>query len=152
MTLEGDLYNSSGYAEVSAPPGPPPAASIIRAADDGQTSALNLGVSFENVSYTGRISSSKASHSQKTITPSEYNLIGMVTNVAQAGINNGVSVTLAGNSTWTVTGTSYINRLDIGAGCQIKASSGQLVMTKDGTAVTPEAGKSYTGNIKLELN
>jgi hypothetical protein len=135
-----------------APP-PPPAASIIRAAEDGggQTSALNLGVSFENVTYTGRISSSKASHTKKTITPSEYNLIGIVTNEAQAGINNGVSVTLAGSSSWTVTGTSYINSLTLEGSGSLSAVAGKtLKITNDGEEVTHTTG-TITGNIVITI-
>ncbi|MDR3337903.1 MAG: hypothetical protein LBT16_11950, partial [Treponema sp.] len=46
MTLEGDIYNSSGYAEMSAPP--PPAAWINSAADvgGGLSTALNRGGVF----------------------------------------------------------------------------------------------------------
>jgi hypothetical protein len=152
-TLEGDIYNSSGYASPSggAPGGDVPGGDApggdAPGTDTSATSALNLGITLNNVTYTGAISSSKASHTKKIITPNEYYLIGIVSNEPRPAVNNGVSVTLEGNTTWTVTGTSYLNKLVYGAGCTI---TGQNLSAKvDGTVTNLTAGNTYTGKIEI---
>jgi hypothetical protein len=142
-SLEGDIYNSSGYAPPAAGFGGPPP----------ETTALNLGVTLANVQYSGAISSSKASHTKKIITPNEYYLIGIVSNEPKAAVNNGVSVTLSDNTTWTVTGTSHLNKLVYGSGCTITAPSGKSLTVKvDDSPTTLSAGTTYTGKIEITVN
>jgi hypothetical protein len=139
-----DIYNSSGYAP---PGGGPPGAPVP------ETTALNLGITLDNVQYSGTISASKASHTKKIITPSEYSLIGIVSNEPKPAVNNGVSVTLSGSTSWTVTGTSYINKLVYGAGCTISAPAGKTLTAKvDGVNTTLTAGNTYTGKIEIAVN
>jgi hypothetical protein len=120
------------------------------------TVGQNLSVVFTNAEIQGVISAGKQYHVNVSpggkITKATYYEIGNVGVTPEAVVSNGMLVTMRNNSVWTVTGTSYISSLDIGEGCQIKASSGRLVMKIDDKEVTLEAGKSYTGNIKLELN
>lgn len=65
-------------------------------------------------------------------------------------MNNGVIVHLAGNTVWTVTGVSYITRLDVAQGTGLAAPEGKtLRMTVNGEDVAPAAG-SYAGLICLQ--
>jgi hypothetical protein len=55
------------------------------------------------------------------------------------------------NSTWTVTGTSYLTSLSLGAGSEIKAPQGsKLTMTVDGNPKAISPG-SYKGSIVISL-
>ena len=51
-------------------------------------------------------------------------------------------VSLRNGSVWTPVGTSYLTRLEVSADSQIRGT-----VTLDGAAITPEAGKVYTGAI-----
>ena len=68
--------------------------------------------------------------------------LGDLTNVPAPAVNNGVWVKLENGSTWTPVETSYLTRLELSADSAIRGT-----VTVDGAAVTPEAGKVYTGSI-----
>jgi len=120
-------------------------------AGGGGASGKNLVLKLENANVTGVISATTAKHAKDTITADDYKLLGEVTNTPGAAVNNGVIVSMM-NSTWTVTGTSYLTSLTIGEGASISAPEGSKVtMTVNGVAKPIKAGVSYKGNIVLTV-
>jgi hypothetical protein len=117
----------------------------------------NMVLNFVNARITGVVSASESHHSKPVIEFkdgmwADYKLFGVVTNTAHAPINNGVIVSLANHSNWTVTGTSYLTSLTIDAGSTITARPGNSVtMTIDGAKKAIGAG-SYKGQIVLTVN
>jgi hypothetical protein len=136
ISLVGDCFNGLRGGEVSGP---------------FAVSAKNLVVTLDHARLKGAISASTTAHRQSTITAKDYRLLGLVSNTPSAAINNGVLVSLANGSTWTVTGTCHLTRLTIDAASTLKAARGKLTMTVDGTTVVPVAGGSYTGAIVLKV-
>lgn len=111
----------------------------------------NMGLTFKNAGITGVIASSFAKHPADKIYPNQWYYIGDVTNTAVPAKNNGVIVSLDAASTWTVTGTSYLSRLDIVTGAIVTAPKGyKVTMTVDGAAKEIKAG-SYKGKIVLTV-
>jgi hypothetical protein len=140
IELAGDFFNSARGGIVQGPFGPPASAS------------KNLGLTFTDASITGVITASTAVHHVSPIDSTLYRELGEVINTPAVAVNNGVIVTLAGASTWTVTGTSYLTKLVVGADALVTAPAGyDLVMTVDGVATPIVAGETYTGNIRLAL-
>jgi hypothetical protein len=116
----------------------------------GPSSGLNMVLSFENADVTGVITSSRARHAKSTITSEDYRLLGEVTNRPCPAVNNGVIVTLE-DSTWTVTGTSYLTNLTIGEDSAIVAPEGySAIMTVDGFVKTIKTG-AYKGDIVITV-
>lgn len=119
----------------------------------GGGSGKNMALTFDNAVITGVITSSEAHHlkPELNMNADEYLLFGVVTNMAHPAINNGVIVSLENGSSWTVTGTSYLNKLTVDAGSSITAPSGyQLAMTVDGVTKKIGAG-DYQGEIMLTV-
>lgn len=136
ISLTGDFYNSIGWGKT---------------AGDSGFIQQNMALSFINTSITGVISASQAHHRITTITSDEYNELGAVTNTPTAAINNGVIVALDADSTWKVTGTSYLTHLTIAEGATIAASDGSsIVMTVDGVETALTAG-TYEGEIVISV-
>jgi hypothetical protein len=139
ITLMGDFYNSTRGGIMQGPFGPP--ASVSR----------NLVLTFENAKVTGTITASNAVHKQATIGAADYKQIGAITNTATAPVNNGVLVNLTKGSTWVVTGTSYLSRLDLAPGSTIAAPAGFSVsLTLGGKPMLFKAG-SYIGQVVLTV-
>ena len=111
----------------------------------------NLVVKLVNSKLAGVISASTAKHQKGAIGAEDFKLLGVVTNTPGAAINNGVLVELD-HSTWTVTGTSYLTSLTIGADAQVVAPKGRMVTLKVDGQVRPLAAGAYRGNIVLELS
>jgi hypothetical protein len=127
MHLHGDLYN-------------------------GLRAAKNLVLDLDDSSISGVISSSTARHRTSTITAADYKQLGEVTNTPGPAVNNGVVVTLAGHSTWSVTGTSYLTHLTVGANAGVVGANGRHVqMTVDGVPTAISPGHTYTGAVTLSL-
>jgi hypothetical protein len=117
---------------------------------NGMRGDLNLVLKFAASKVQGAISATLATHYADTIDSSNWWELGAVTNTPQAAINNGVIVSLAGGSTWTVTGTSYLTSLSLDATSAVAALGGkQVTMTVDGTATEIKPGASYSGAIVL---
>lgn len=120
MELTGDIYNSRF------------------------TAGQNLAVSFVNADITGVISSGTQAHRDAApgskITKAEYYKLGHVVVTPSEAVCNGMIVTLDKDSTWTVTGTSYLSHLTFES-----AGSIQGTITVDGKTVT--APGTYTGTI-----
>ena len=87
------------------------------------------------------------------ITSVDYKQLGEVTNIVHPIINNGVIVSLNGDSKWTVTGTSYLSKLVVAADAAVTAPVGHTVaMTVDGVTTTIVPGSTYTGSIVLTVH
>lgn len=152
IALRGDFYNgistsSMGSGMMSGPVGP-------SAAGPGMGSTTptgkNLVVSFDHATITGIITASLARHSQDTLVAKDVLLVSEVTNTPGAAVNNGVIVSLK-QSTWSVTGTSYLTSLALDPASKIVAAArGTLTMTVDGVATPIKAG-SYKGAIVLSV-
>jgi len=116
----------------------------------GSSLGENLVLTLDHSNITGVITASRARHPKPVITSLDYKMLGEVTNKPGPAVNNGVLLTL-NNSTWTVTGTSYLTSLTLGAGSEIKAPAGSKVaMTVDGNPKAIGPG-SYKGNIVISL-
>lgn len=71
-----------------------------------------------------------------------------MSNAPQAAVNNGVIVSLTGDSTWAVTGPSYLTALSLDATSAVTGPhGGKATMTVDGTPTAINPGASYTGAI-----
>jgi hypothetical protein len=98
------------------------------------------------------VTASTTKHRIDTITSAEYRELGVVTNTASDVVNNGVIVSLTGDSTWTVTGTSYLSSLTVEAGSTLAGSNGETpTVTVDGVVTPLVAGTTYTGNVVVTL-
>lgn len=119
---------------------------------NGMRDDLNLVLNFTAGQVTGVISATLATHATSTIDSSNWQELGAVTNTAQPAINNGVIVSLANGSRWTVAGTSYLTKLTLDASSAVAAPPGKHVsMTVDGVATAVKPGSSYSGAITLTI-
>jgi hypothetical protein len=131
VTLTGDLYNGTGYYGQKA-------------------SALYVSLG-KGSTLTGAISATEARHidengKQNThFTSEQYYYLGHLENRPFHNGDNDVEVTLSDGSVWNVTGEGIITALTVGDGCVLNGT-----VTVDGAAVTPEAGKTYKGNIVVK--
>ncbi|MEU4236271.1 hypothetical protein [Actinoplanes sp. NPDC026619] len=131
IALKGDFYNA-----------------IRGSAATGK----NLVLTLDGGSLAGRVTSAVSRHRVATITSADYQELGVVTDTPAAAVNNGALVALTGGADWTVTGTSYLTKLTLGAGSAVTAPHGrQLVMTVDGVRVNPRAGGTWSGAIVLAV-
>jgi len=139
--LTGDFYNGiRGGGTGGSGPGSTP-------------QGKNLVLTFDDSTVDGVISASTTDHAVDTITAAEYDQLGKVTNTVGPVVNNGVIVELAGDSAWTVNGTSYLSSLTVGPDASVLAPAGKtLSMSVDGVITPLEAGHSYTGNLVLTLS
>ena len=83
----------------------------------------------------------------------EFEAFSHVVNTPGPAVNNGVIVTLANGSSWTVTGTSYLTKLVIEEGTRVTAPSAQtLAMTVDDSEpIIHIAPGTYMGNVVLTV-
>jgi len=115
---------------------------------NGMRGDLNLVLDFTASKVAGVITATLSEHHVDTITSANWWELGAVTNTPRPAVNNGVIVALAGGSTWTVTGPSYLTALSLDAASTVTGPNGRKVtMTVNGapTAITP--GSSHTGAI-----
>lgn len=170
MELCGDLFNATvnAVAVGSYNPNPMPPATEdmppMAPPDDGEDFVppafhsepstkypINLAVTLENVQYTGSISASICRHHVEKISKENLLELGQVTNTPVPVVNNGVIVSLDGNTTWTVTGTCYLSALNLSDGARITGPGNTPVtLTVDGTQLPLTCGR-YRGNICLSL-
>lgn len=119
-----------------------------------QMGPKNLGVNAVNAHITGVISAASQAYPEgiTELTPDNWYDVSNVTQSASKPINNGVVVSLDANSSWTVTGTSYITRLILAEGAQLKGADGKAItMTVNGEQTVPAAGE-YVGLICLTVD
>ena len=75
-----------------------------------------------------------------------------ITQTAAPTVNNGVHVCMDTNSTWVVTDTSYLTKLELGKASEVKAPAGKtLTMTVDGKETELLPGGGYQGHIVLTV-
>jgi hypothetical protein len=118
---------------------------------NGMRGGLNLVLTFTRSQVEGTISATTTKHHIDTIGADQYLQLGEVTNTTAAAVNNGVIVTLATGSRWTVTGTSYLTKLTLAADATVAGTGGrQATMTVDGVTTAITAGSSYSGAIVIE--
>jgi hypothetical protein len=116
----------------------------------GNAAGKNLVLKLQKANITGIITASRARHAKSIITSEDYKMLGEVTNRPGSAVNNGVILSMD-NSTWTVTGTSYLTSLTISEGSVVKAPEGSKVtMTVDGVPTAINAG-SYKGSIVITV-
>ncbi|MBS0481348.1 MAG: right-handed parallel beta-helix repeat-containing protein [Proteobacteria bacterium] len=117
---------------------------------NGRTAQGGMKLRFEDTQVTGRITTSTvAPASGKEPVRETYQEIGNVTNTpAPATTANGLAVSLDRKSHWTVTGTSYLARLELAPGAQIDAGASKLQLLVDGKPAKIKAGV-YAGKITL---
>jgi hypothetical protein len=119
---------------------------------NGMRKGKNMVLTFEGSRVEGVISASTAKHRVSSIDASTFYELGIVTNTAQAAVNNGAIVQLNSGSTWTVTGTSYLTRLALAADATVRAPGGKIVtLTVDGTVTAVTPGQTYTGALTLTV-
>jgi len=161
IALKGDFFNSTrGGAAVGggAPPSSAAGPGVIGAgapgdappAGNAQPGGRNLILVLQDATLTGTVTASTAHHSRPVITAADYKLLGEVSNSAGAVVNNGVQVELQ-QSTWTVTGTSFLSRLIISPGSRVLPPPDQRVrLTVNGETRTPAPG-DYQGQVVLRI-
>jgi hypothetical protein len=119
---------------------------------NGMRGDLNLVLKFAAARVAGVITATLAEHHVDTITAANWQELGAVSNTPQPAINNGVVVSLAGGSNWTVTGTSYLTALSFDATSAVTGAQGRKVsLTVDGAATAITPGSSHTGAIVVSL-
>lgn len=112
------------------------------------TSGQNVSLTLDNVKLRGVISSGLQAHRHLAvgtrITKETAFEIGNVTATAAPTVSNGMIVTLAGDSCWTVTGISYLSRITLHDPRQL---IGRLIV--NGEEITAPCGV-YTGSLIVE--
>jgi len=115
---------------------------------NGMRGDLNLVLKFTGSKIAGTITATLAEHHVDTITAANWWQLGAVANTPQAAVNNGVIVSLAGGSTWTVTGTSFLTALSLDAASAVTGPDGRkATMTVNGAPAAITPGSSHTGAI-----
>ncbi|AYO29384.1 hypothetical protein D2962_01100 [Biomaibacter acetigenes] len=107
---------------------------------------------FENADVAGVISAGTQSHVNvkpgEVITKENCKEISNIKVVPSEAVSNGVIVSLDSDSTWTVTGTSYLTSLTIAEGAKITGKNLKMYVNGVETEIAPG---TYTGNIKLAV-
>ena len=149
------------------PPPPPPSGTFSPDIDatfrnmsingdffNARTNEGGMNLSFENASIVGVISTATASPaSGKAPTQETYQEIGNVKN--SPGMTDGeygLAVSLDAESSWTVTGPSYLTALIIDEGANLIGSESDVVtMSINGISTEISPGQ-YNGAILLDVN
>jgi len=121
---------------------------------NGMTDIGDMLVTLQQASIEGAISTSTTTPcSGKPPTRATLHEIGCVNNALGPNSGkHGLQLTLDGASHWTVTETSYLNRLTLAPGAVVDAVYGKhVVLLVDGAVVPLKAG-SYHGKIVLKLS
>jgi hypothetical protein len=158
LEATGDLYNSTTNLKAcmrvpprpaDAPPLPDPG-QVRGFIGDGLQGAKNLDLHLINAKLTGRISSAKAAYAPGVtkITKENCEELGEITETVAPAINNGVILTLEGDSCWTVTGKCYLTALNLGEHATIRSSTGTLRLLVNGVEA-PLMPANYRGSIEL---
>jgi len=114
----------------------------------------NLDLKFANARVTGIISAAKAAYKDGVVVIDAGNNkeLSNVKQTSHEPVNNGVIVSFDKDSSWTVTGASYLTSLTVARGAVIKAPEGKaLTMTVDGVK-TKIAAAAYAGKIVLTVD
>lgn len=130
VTLEGNLYNGSGYYGQKAKQ---------LFVTLGQGAVLN-----GTIAATETIHVNEHGEQNTHFTIDEYYYLGHVANRLFHNGENDVEVTLEAGSRWNVTEEGLITKLTL---CEGAAFNGRIVL--DGETLVPEAGKTYEGVITV---
>ncbi len=162
-SVTGDIYNSTTdlyancrpdpEADPNEPKHPPMDFGQVRGMGRDLQGAKNLDVTVSNATVTGVISSAgqKYPDGLRKIDKSNYRALSVITQWAQVPVNNGVILSLDKDSTWNVTGDSWLTKLTIEEGAKIVAADGKkLSVTVNGEPVDLRAGE-YTGVIAISV-
>ena len=178
MELKGDLYNSTvnavavgSYNPNPMPPMPGPEDGTEMPSMDALDMAppgdgkdfvppafesypstehpINLAVSLENVQYAGVISASVCRHNVEKISKTNLIELGQVHNTVSPVVNNGVIVTVASDSSWTVTGDCYLSALNLCDGGIITVPVGMTLSFSVNGEEKPLVSGKYHGDIRL---
>lgn len=146
VNLEGDMYNATGYLAQAKNLDVTLGANAVLKGAISSSSAIHTQMQLgEDGYYYDYLTDADGDYVQATdFTIDEYYLLGHVVNQAYSNGYNTVSAELTDNAVWTVTDTSYLNSLTVGADASVAGR-----MTVDGAAVDIVAGNTYTGNIVL---
>ncbi len=146
MRLQGNIYNASGWEAARE-------ADVLAGMDaydnevgGGASAATDLKLVLDSVDYTGTISTTEAFHQKSVIGHLDYALIGDVRNEIRLPENAGIMVRLQNHSTWNVRGTGYVTSLTVDE----TSSIGSARVFVNGVETAVEAGKTYTGVIRIE--
>lgn len=113
----------------------------------------NLGVNLTAASVEGVISAATQCYREGVteITPDNWFDQTDIRQTPAPAVNNGVVVSLDGESVWTVTGTSYLTRLTLAEGAVVRGADGKAVtLTVDGKKTELKPGE-YAGALVLSL-
>ena len=159
MDVCGDFLNSTTELKANDRNGPMEIPAGIDPEDwedmgEGLQGAHNLVIDMKNVCAESVISSAKQWYPEEgtdVINAEKYYLISCVEQEAAPTVNNGVIITMDGESVWTVADTSYITRLTLAEGAVVTAPEGKtLRMLIDGVE-TPITAGDFQGRIVLEV-
>jgi len=139
-TVVGDFYN--GWRDGT---GPQRMGGEGGVAPEPEPGGKNLVVALDSARLTGVVTSAWSTHTKAEIGAEDWRLLGEVTNVPEPAVNNGAILTLS-NSTWTVTGPSYLTALTLDESSAIVANDGKATLTVDGIEI-PIAPGTYRGAI-----
>lgn len=145
MTLNGDIYNASGWEKAKEADSLAGAGDYDNEVGGGASAAADLSLVLDNVVYTGIVSTTEAFHNQKVIGHVDYDQIGEVNNTVCIPENAGIVVKLMNNTTWNVCGTGYVTSLTVDE----TSSLGDAKVYVNGKETEVEAGKTYTGVVKI---
>ncbi len=111
--------------------------------------AKNLDLKLVNASVTGLITSAAGRYRDGITVIDNTNCEEMSNIICQAAVpvNNGVILSLDKDSRWTVTGTSYITRLEMAEGAVIEGKEGRSLKMYVDDAEVPVKPGVYTGAI-----
>ena len=146
MRLEGNIYNASGWEAAKEADQLSGDGNYENEVGGGASAATDLSLVLDNVNYTGTVSTTEAYHSQSVIGHRDYDRIGVVSNSVCIPENAGIVVRLQNHSTWNVRGTGYITSLTVDE----TSSIGTARVFVNGVETAVEAGKTYTGVIRIE--
>lgn len=122
--------------------------------DSLQRGAKNVVVEMKRSRVEGVISSASFAYREglTEITAANRTELSNITQKAAPTVNNGVIVRMDKDSTWYVTGTSYLTSLELAEASLIRGKGGKrVVMTVDGAETPIVQGRRYTGRIVLTL-
>ena len=111
----------------------------------------NLAIYLENTSVQGRISAATQKYTDglSFIEETTREELSHVFQTPAPAVNNGVLLSIGGGSRWTVTGPSYLTRLEIQPGVIIEAPNGVEALLYVNGKPLPCAPGVYTGQITV---
>lgn len=159
--LVGDFFNATTNRVADRLPNPEEVTEVppnfvrvrgIRGKD--LQGAKNLELTLVNASIVGLITSASAKYRDGVTIIDSTNCEEMsnVTCWASAPVNNGVILTMDANSKWTVTGTSYLTKLELAEGAVIQGKDGRRLHMYVNDVEMPVRPGAYTGLVRFEID